>query len=157
VTGAYPTAKVMDTAQYEADQAGQINLILNLIYAMLGLAIVIAVMGIGNTLSLSIVERTRELGLLRAVGMSRRQLRSTVRWEAVLVALFGTALGLAIGTFFGWAIVRALADHGFKTFTIPVMQLGVVTVIAVVAGVAASILPARRAARLDVLDAIATA
>jgi putative ABC transport system permease protein len=157
VADAYPTAKVMDTAQYEADQAGQINLILNLIYAMLGLAIVIAVMGIGNTLSLSIVERTRELGVLRAVGMSRRQLRSTVRWEAVLVALFGTALGLGIGTFFGWAMVRALADQGFNTFTVPVVQLGVVTLIAVVAGVAASILPARRAARLDVLDAIATA
>jgi putative ABC transport system permease protein len=157
VTDAYPTAKVMDTAQYEANQAGQINLILNLIYAMLGLAIVIAVMGIGNTLSLSIVERTRELGLLRAVGMSRRQLRSTVRWEAVLVALFGTALGLAIGTFFGWAIVRALADQGFTTFTVPVAQLAVVTLIAAVAGVVASILPARRAARLDVLDAIATA
>ena len=156
VTASYPTAKVMDLTQYKAEQGGQIDLILNLIYAMLGLAIVIAVMGIGNTLSLSIVERTRELGMLRAVGMSRRQLRSTVRWEAVLVALFGTALGLAIGSFFGWATVRALADQGFKTFTVPVAQLAVVTAIAVVAGVAASILPARRAARLDVLDAIAT-
>jgi len=122
---------------------------------MIGLE-VIAVMGIGNTLSLSIMERTRELGLLRAVGMSR-QLRSTVRWQAVLVALFGTALGLAIGTFFGWEIVRALADQGFTTFTVPVAQLAVVTLIAAVAGVAASILPARRAARLDVLDAITTA
>jgi putative ABC transport system permease protein len=152
----YPNVTVMDRAEFKTDRAGDINLMLNLIYAMLALAIVIALMGIANTLALSIHERTRELGVLRAVGMTRQQLRATIRFEAVIIALFGTALGLGIGLFFGWAIVRALADQGFTEFVIPVMPLAVVTTIAALAGVAASILPARRAARLNVLDAIAS-
>ena len=85
---------------------------LKLVYGMLGLAVVIALLGIANTLALSIHERKRELGLLRAVGMSRAQVRSSVRWESVIIALFGTALGLGIGVFFGWAMVRALSDKG---------------------------------------------
>ena len=128
--------------------------ILNLIYALLALAVFIALLGIANTLALSIFERTRELGLLRAVGMTRRQLRATVRWEAMIIALLGTTLGLTIGTGFGWAIVRALSDEGLGQFTIPFGQLAVITVIAAGAGVAAAVLPARRAARLDVLGAI---
>ncbi len=154
VTADYPTLELMDRDELKADRAGEIDMILNLIYALLGLAIVIALMGITNTLALSIFERTRELGLLRAVGMTRRQLKSTVRLEAVIIALFGTTLGLAIGGFFGWSIVRALASEGIDQLVIPVPTLAVVTVIAALSGVAASVLPARRAARLDVLGAI---
>ena len=154
VTADYPTLKVMDREEFKADRAGQVDMILNLIYALLGLAIVIALMGITNTLALSIFERTRELGLLRAVGMTRRQLKATVRMEAVIIALFGTTLGLAIGAFFGWSIVHALASQGIDHLVIPVPTLVVVTVIAALSGVAASLLPARRAARLDVLGAI---
>jgi putative ABC transport system permease protein len=155
-TAQYPNVSVMDRAEFKKDRAGDINLMLNLIYAMLALAIVIALMGIANTLALSIHERTRELGLLRAVGMTRQQLRATIRVEAVIIALFGTALGLGLGMFFGWAIVRSLAEQGFTEFIVPVGPLAVVATIAVLAGVVAAILPARRAARLDVLDAIAS-
>ena len=123
---------------------------------MLGLAVVIALLGIANTLALSIHERKRELGLLRAVGMSRAQVRSSVRWESVIIALFGTALGLGIGVFFGWAMVRALSDKGITTLTVPGGGLLVVTVGAALAGVLAALLPARRAARIDVLKAVAS-
>ena len=107
-----------------------------------------------NTLALSIFERTRELGLLRAIGMTRGQLRAMVRWEAVIIALFGTCLGLGIGLFFGWAMVTAVPDQG--ALPVPVGQLAVGAVVAAIAGVLAAIGPARRAARLDVLAAIAT-
>ncbi|HET7719427.1 MAG TPA: FtsX-like permease family protein, partial [Acidimicrobiales bacterium] len=117
--------------------------------------IIIALLGIGNTLALSIFERTRELGLLRAVGMTRAQLRKTIRWESVLIALQGTVLGLVIGIFFGWALVTALADQGVDQFTIPVVSLIVVAVIAALAGVAAAVSPSRRAAKLNILQAIA--
>jgi putative ABC transport system permease protein len=123
---------------------------------MLALAIIIALIGIGNTLALSIVERTRELGVLRAVGMTRKQLRSTIRWEAVIIAVQGALLGLLIGVFFGWALVTAMADEGLNTFTVPVVSLVVVVVLAALAGVVAAVMPARRAARLDVLRAIVT-
>lgn len=154
VADAYPQASVQDRTEFKAAQSGQINMILNLIYALLGLAVLIALLGIANTLALSIFERTRELGLLRAVGMTRRQLRATVRWEAVIIALLGTTLGLVIGTGFGWALVQALSSQGLTTFTIPAGQMAIVAIIAAIAGVAAAILPARRAARLDVLGAI---
>ena len=128
---------------------------LGLVYALLTLAIIIALLGIGNTLALSIFERTRELGLLRAVGMTRAQLRKTIRWESVLIALQGTVLGLVIGVFFGWALVTALADQGVDQFTIPVVSLIIVAVIAALAGVAAAISPSRRASKLNILQAIA--
>jgi putative ABC transport system permease protein len=146
----------MDKAEFKASKASDIDGMLNLIYALLGLAIVIALIGIANTLALSIFERTRELGLLRAIGMTRAQLRATVRYEAIIIALFGTALGLSVGLFFGWSLVHALADMGFKTFVVPTGSLVVVATIAAIAGVVAAVLPARRAARLDVLGAIAT-
>ena len=117
------------------------------------LAVVIALLGITNTLALSIFERTRELGLLRAVGMSRSQVRSTVRWESNIIAVFGTTLGLAIGPFFGFATVPAMADDGIDILTVPVGSLAVVTVIA---GAMTAVMPARRAAKLDVLKAIVT-
>ena len=154
VTAAYPQATLQDRAQYADAQSAEIDTILNLIYALLSLAVIIALLGIANTLALSLFERTRELGLLRAVGMTRSQLRTTVRWESVIIALLGTTLGLVIGVTFGWALVTALKDEGLSAFTVPVGQLAVVALIAGVAGVLAAILPARRAAKLDVLGAI---
>ena len=154
VTSAYPQAEVQDRAEYKAAQTSQIDMMLNLIYALLALAVFIALLGIANTLALSIFERTRELGLLRAVGMTRRQLRTTVRYESVIIALLGTTLGMGIGVVFGWSMVKALDGKGLGTFALPVGQLLVVALIAAVAGVAAAVLPARRAAKLDVLGAI---
>ncbi|HEX2577218.1 MAG TPA: FtsX-like permease family protein [Aquihabitans sp.] len=154
VADGYPQAEVQDRAAYAAAQTEQMDMILSLIYALLGLAVLIALLGIANTLALSIFERTRELGLLRAVGMTRSQLRSAVRWEAVIIALLGTALGLGLGTLFGWSMVDGLRDEGLTTLSIPTTQLVVVTVVAALAGTAAAVLPARRASRLDVLGAI---
>ena len=108
------------------------------------------------TLSLSIHERTRELGLLRAVGMSRSQLRSAVRWEAVIISLLGTLVGLGVGLITSWALVTSLGTFGLNTFSIPIGSLAFVVLIAAALGVVASIRPARRAAKLDILDAIAT-
>ncbi len=154
VADAYPQGEVQDRGQYSKAQTKNMDMLLNLIYALLALAVFIALLGIANTLALSIFERTRELGLLRAVGMTRRQLKATVRYESVIIALLGTTLGLSIGTAFGWSIVKALEDQGLDTFAFPVRQLAVVTVIAALAGVAAAALPARRASRLDILGAI---
>jgi putative ABC transport system permease protein len=151
---AFPGAKVLDQTEYKADQLAFVDQMLGLVYAMLALAIVIALLGIGNTLALSIFERTRELGVLRAVGMTRRQLRTTIRWEAVIIAVQGAVLGLVIGIFFGWALVAALAEEGLTRFAIPVATLGWVVVLAALAGVVAAVLPARRASRLDVLRAV---
>ena len=156
VTAQFPGADVRDRAGFKADQTSFVNQLLGLVYAMLALAIVIALLGIGNTLALSILERTRELGLMRAVGMTRSQLRSTVRWESVVIALQGTLIGLAVGVFFGWALVQALSDEGINRLEIPFVNLAVVVVLAGLAGVVAAIPPARRAARLDVLRAIVT-
>ena len=141
----------MDQAAYKADRAKPVQQMLSLVYAMLALAILIALLGIGNTLALSIFERTRELGVMRAVGMTRRQLRATIRWESVIVALQGTVLGLLIGLFFGWALVLSTAN---QVFSVPVRILVIVVVLATVAGVVAAILPSRRAARLNILRAI---
>jgi putative ABC transport system permease protein len=154
---AFPTAKVLTVEAFISQQNGSVSTILSLMYALLGLAVLIALLGIANTLALSIHERKRELGLLRAVGMSRSQIRSSVRWESAIIAVFGSTLGLAVGTFLGWAFVHALATHGFDSLTIPIGSLATVTAIAVVAGVGAALLPARRAARIDILTAIATA
>ena len=156
VTGEYPGADVRDRAEFKEDQTSFVDQLLGLVYALLMLAIVIALLGIGNTLALSILERTRELGLMRSVGMTRSQLRSTVRWESVIIALQGTVLGLLIGIFFGWALVEALSEEGINRLEIPFGQLAVIVVLAGIAGVVAAILPARRAARLDVLRAIGT-
>ena len=156
VADEYPGAEVLDEAGYKAEQTRVIDRLLGLVYALLALAIVIALLGIGNTLALSILDRTRELGLLRAVGMTRSQVRTTVRWEAVIIAVQGTVLGLVIGLFFGWALVAALHDEGVDRLEIPYVNLAVVVVLAALAGVVAAILPARRAAKLDVLQAIVT-
>jgi len=156
VADGYPGAKVLDQAGYEADQTMFIDQLLNLIYVMLLLAIFIALLGIANTLALSIIERTRELGMMRAVGMTRTQLRSMIRWESVIIAIQGTLLGIVVGVFFGWALVNALSDEGVETFRLPVPTLVVIVVLAALAGVLAAVWPARRAAKLDVLRAVVT-
>ena len=151
-----PGMNVLDREGFVGDLAAQITSFLNLVNGLLLLSIVIAMIGVANTLSLSIHERTRELGLLRAVGMSRSQLRSSVRWEAVIISLVGTLVGLCVGLLASWALVKALGDFGLTTFRIPVGGLVTVVVVAALLGVLASVRPARRAARLQVLDAIAT-
>jgi putative ABC transport system permease protein len=156
LTKAYPNAKVFDNAQFKADREKQINAFVALMYVMLFLALFIALIGIANTLALSITERTRELGLLRAVGMSRSQVRSAIRWESVIISLLGTINGLAIGLLFGWSVVRALRDSGFDKFAIAPANLIAVVVVLAIASVGAAIFPARRAAKLDVLRAIST-
>jgi putative ABC transport system permease protein len=133
-----------------------VNKVLAFVILLLLLALIIALFGIVNTLALSVYERTREIGLLRAIGMSRRQTRGMVRWEAVIIAVFGAVLGIAVGAFFGWAMVQALKDQGVSKLAFPVGQLIVYVVVAGIAGVVAAILPARRAAKLDVLRAITT-
>jgi putative ABC transport system permease protein len=130
---------------------GQVDQIVGIVYGLLALAVIIAFVGIVNTLALSVFERVREIGLLRAVGMSRRQVRSMVRWESVLISVLGVGLGLVVGVFFGWLLVESLQDEFPLTFVVPVGQLLVAVVVAVVAGVLAGVLPARRAARVDVL------
>ena len=146
----------IDTAsEFQEQFESTIDSALLIINALLALAVLIALIGIANTLALSVYERTRELGLLRAVGMTRRQTRRMVRWEAVLVALFGAVLGVAAGTVFGWGVVNALPDDTFGgTLRIPIGQVGQVVVLAAIATLVAAWLPARRAGKLDVLDAI---
>jgi putative ABC transport system permease protein len=152
----YPNVQIKDQAEYKADQASQINQILILFYVLLALAVIIAFIGIINTLALSVLERIREIGLLRAVGMTRRQLQSMVRWEAVIIAVLGAVLGLVVGTFFGWTLVRALRSQGVTEFRVPGGTLLIFVLLAALAGVLAAIFPARRAAKIDILRAITT-
>jgi putative ABC transport system permease protein len=129
---------------------------LNLVYGLLALAVVIALIGIANTLALSIHERTRELGLLRAVGITRGQLRSMVRSESLVISLLGAVQGLVLGVLFGWAIVVALHPQGITHLVFPVVQLLVLAALAGLAGIVAAIAPSRRTARLDVMHAVTT-
>ena len=152
----YPTAELQDLDQFKQQRVSQIDRFLLVIYALLALALVIAIIGIINTLLLSVHERTHELGLLRAIGMSRRQVGASICWEAVLIALIGTVTGLIVAVFFGWAVVRALADQGAHLFSVPVGSMVLIVLLAAVAGLAAALYPAYRASRLDILDAIAT-
>jgi putative ABC transport system permease protein len=151
----FPNLQVQDQAQLVRAQRKQIDGLLNVITALLSLSVLIALLGVLNTLALSVVERTRELGLLRAVGLSRRQLRRMIRVESVLIAIYGAILGIVIGECFGWALVHALKDQGIDTFAVPFVRLFYVLVGAALGGVLAAALPARRAARLNVLAAIA--
>ncbi|MEV5978604.1 ABC transporter permease [Streptomyces sp. NPDC052114] len=154
----YGNPDVQTRGEYARSAAGGIDMMLTLVYALLALAVLIALLGIANTLTLAIHERTRELGLLRAVGQTRAQLRAMVRWESVLVAAFGTAGGLVLGGFLGWVLVKAsdgTSESSFA-FAVPPVQLVVVALVGLAAGALAGLRPARRAARLDVLRAIAT-
>jgi putative ABC transport system permease protein len=152
----WPNAEVQDQAEFKAGITGQIDQLLNLIYGLLALAVVISLIGIANTLALSVHERRRELGLLRAIGMQRRQLRRAVRAESMLIAALGTVLGGALAVGAAWAVVRALGDQGITELALPPGQLAVIGAMAGVAGVLAATGPARRAARADVLGAIAS-
>ena len=151
---AYPTAKVLDQAAYKAFVMKQVNGFLGFVFVMLTLSIVIAGVGVWNTLNLSVIERTRELGLLRGIGMARSQARSMVRWESVIIALYGALIGIVIGVGSGVAIVRVLRAQGFTIISVPFAQLALALFLAFVLGVAAAIGAARRAGRLDILRAI---
>ena len=141
---------------FAAEQKEQVNQFLYLIYGLLGLSVIIAILGVINTLSLSVIERTREIGLLRAVGVTRRQLRTMIRLESVVVAVLGGVLGTVLGVLFGASMVTALEEDGLTDLAIPWPLLAGFLLLAAVAGVLAAALPARRAARLDVLKAIGT-
>jgi putative ABC transport system permease protein len=157
VTAAYPMAQVDDAESFTESQAQTIDQLLGIVTMLLALAVVIALLGIVNTLALSVFERTRELGLLRAVGTTRRQVRAMVRWESVIVAVLGALLGAALGLAFGAALTRGLAGEGLSVLEIPGGRLALYVLAAAFAGVLAAIGPARRAAKVDVLRAVATA
>ena len=152
----FPNVQVQTRAQYEQAQVSAVNKILGLVYALLALAVLIALIGIVNTLILSVFERTREIGLLRAVGMGRRQVRTMIRSEAVILAIFGAIIGIIIGTGMGVALVSSLKNQGITDTVVPVSSLVIFLILAAVLGLIAATWPARRAAKLDVLAAIAT-
>jgi putative ABC transport system permease protein len=152
----YPTAKLRDNAQYKDDQTAAFNGLILFIYALLFFSLLIALIGIANTLVLSIHERRHEIGLLRAVGTGRWQTAESIGWESVIVSLIGAVNGLAIGLIFGWIMVRALRDEGFSQFAIAPGILLIVVIVIVALSIIAAIFPARRAAKLNILQAIAT-
>ncbi|NEE03203.1 ABC transporter permease [Phytoactinopolyspora halotolerans] len=155
-TSELPMVTVQNQEEYKASQRDQVNQLLYIVYALLGLGIVIAILGIVNTLALSVMERTREVGLLRAVGLSRRQLRTTIRLESVAIAVLGAVLGIGLGLIFGVSLQRAVADEGLDTLSVPFGQLITFVILAALVGILAAAWPARRAAKLDVLRAINT-
>ena len=151
----YPQVQVRDLADYKQLVRDQIAVLLYLVYALLGLAIIIAVLGVVNTLALSVVERTREIGLLRAIGLGRRQLRRMIRLESVVIAVFGAVLGLALGLVWGLCTQQVLALQGMTALAIPWTTIVAVVVGSALIGVVAALLPALRASRMNVLAAIA--
>ena len=155
VTANFPQLTVQDNTEFQENAEGQINQLQVVINGLLVLCLVVAFFGIINTMALSVLERTREIGLLRAVGMTRGQLRSTIRWEAVIVGLFGAVLGVLMGLLLGYAAVLAIPDTFISSIGIPWIQLLAYVVVGAVLGIIAAFFPARRAANLDVLDAIA--
>jgi ABC-type antimicrobial peptide transport system permease subunit len=150
----YPNVSIQDTVEFNKSQGKNVDQLLGLVNVLLALAVLIALLGVVNTLVLSVIERTRELGLLRAVGMTRRQVRSAIRWESVLIAAVGAVFGACLGLAFGAAFARALASQGITTLQVPVVQPIVYAVVAALAGVLAAITPARRAAKVDILRAV---
>jgi putative ABC transport system permease protein len=156
ITKDLPTVKLQSLQGFADEQRAQTQQFLTFVNVLLALSVLIAVLGVVNTLALSVIERTREVGLLRAIGMSRRQLRTMIRLESIVIAVFGTLLGVAMGVAFGVGLVKSLRDEGITDLAVPVPTLVAFGLAAVVIGVVAAVLPARRAARLDVLDAITT-
>ena len=156
VVSAFPQLSVQDNTEFKEEAQGQISQLQIVINGLLVLCLVVAFFGIVNTMALAVLERTREIGLLRAVGMTRRQLQSSVRWEAAIISLFGALLGVALGLLLGAAAVIAIPDSFVRTIGIPWGQLIVFIFVGGLLGVIAAWFPARRAARLDVLDAIST-
>jgi putative ABC transport system permease protein len=156
VSDQYPTAEVQTRDEFIDEQSAQIDGFLNFIYALLLMSVFIAVLGIVITLLLSVYERRRELGLMRAVGMTRPQVRSSIRWEAVVTAALGALMGTGLGLALGWIVVKALEDEGLNTFSISIASIIIFIVAAMIVAVIAAWLPARRAAKADILQAIAT-
>jgi putative ABC transport system permease protein len=150
----FPQAKSRTAAQFKTDQAGQIDTLLTLIYVLLALSVIVSLFGIVNTLILSIYERTRELGMMRAIGTSRRQVRQMIRYESIITALIGGVFGIAIGVVGAVIASIALSGSGF-VLSIPVGTLAILLLVSALAGVIAAQAPARRAARLDLLEALA--
>jgi putative ABC transport system permease protein len=147
----YPDAKIATESEFKKNQEQGIDMLLNLLFVLLSLSIIISLFGIVNTLVLTVYERTRELGMLRAVGMTRRQVRSMIRHESIVTALIGAALGIPVGVVLAVMVGRAIK---YPAFTVPWATLVVFVVAAIVAGIIAAILPARRASRLNVLEAL---
>jgi putative ABC transport system permease protein len=154
LSATFPEAHAQSQQQLKDDQASRLNSVLYLFYALLMLSVLVSLFGIVNTLTLSIHERRRELGMLRAVGMSRRQVRRVIRYESVITAAIGAVLGLVLGLFFAGVVTASLTDQGIE-FAIPWGQLVALLIVALLLGVLAAVGPARRAARLDVLESIA--
>jgi putative ABC transport system permease protein len=154
VLAPFPNLQVQTKAQFEQAQVSSINQVLGLVYALLALAVLIALIGIVNTLMLSVFERTREIGLLRAVGMRRRQVRTMIRSESVILAIFGAIIGIIIGTGMGIALVSSLRNQGINDTVVPWSNLVIFLILAALLGLVAASWPARRAAKLDILTAI---
>ncbi len=154
ITAKYPTAKVEDPKQYVARITNSLDQLLSLILGLLILVVTIAVLGIAITLSLSVVERIREIGLLRTLGMARVQVRSMLRSEAVVIALLAVSIGVVLGIGSAWALLQALRDEGLSRFSVPPVGVGSLALLAAVTGLLASIVPGRRAARLPMLAAL---
>ncbi|MSZ56752.1 MAG: FtsX-like permease family protein, partial [Actinobacteria bacterium] len=152
----YGQGKLLSRDEYIDEQAGQVNQLLGLIYGLLFLSVIIAIVGIIITLLLSVFERQRELGLLRAVGMTRKQVRTTVRWESVITSLLGAVTGIILGIGLGWVIVFALKDQGLSSFQIPVGTTIFIMVMSFFVGIIAAIYPAWRATKVDILSALNT-
>ncbi|MDQ2826786.1 MAG: ABC transporter permease, partial [Actinomycetota bacterium] len=150
----FPVVQILDRSQVLAAQDAQVDRLLVPITALLGLSVAIALLGIANTLGLSIHERTRELGLLRAIGMARRQLRAMISTEAAITACIGAVMGLVVAVCFGWALVASMGHLGVGTLVFPVAQLGGLMALATLASLLAAVVPARKAAGLGILDAI---
>jgi putative ABC transport system permease protein len=149
----FPDAKVQTAAQFKKTQESDINLILNVLYGLLGLSVIISLFGVVNTLVLSVFERTREIGMLRAVGMTRRQVRRMIRYESIVTALIGGALGIAVGTFLAVLTTQALSDEGV-VLAIPWRTIALFVLGTIVVGILAAMFPARRASRLNILKAL---
>lgn len=153
---AYGIGELQDTEQFIGSRSEKVDQFLTFIYGLLMLSIIIAVFGIVLTLLLAVYERRRETGLLRAVGMNRSQVRTTVRWESVITTLYGALVGVVLGLGLGYVVILALRDEGLTRYSVPLSDIGVILVLAFVVGVVAAVIPARRATRVDILTAIAT-
>jgi putative ABC transport system permease protein len=149
----FPDARVLTQKEFVDDRSSDLSGVLNMLYVLLALSVVVSLFGMVNTLALAVFERTREIGMLRAVGLTRRQTRRMVRHESIITALIGAGLGLPLGIGLAAAVTQALAKYDL-TLTVPVVSLVAFTIVAVIAGTLAAILPARRAARLNVLAAL---